>query len=566
MLLPPTLGLFVRQLGARPYVRESTSLEPYTENLRYDVDQNEEFGLSGVYDEGDSTLKIILAEREGGVPFAALSSVTLGLYRVQTQSRTDELIRAFQLDLDLMFENRFELTQRISDGDELVLACLLVTTTNKQLNFWIPVEHDGLQDTNSILDFVVARQSVGLDRYEEVPTTTMQATEGSEPSRIELDFKLGDPRVRCSGDLSYQGGGNRYLFNQDGEAVEQKIDQAPWDLNSGCFVEPQTQQLYSDFGLHDNNYTYTKLGFITLETFQTFDLFPQHRMIVYAVQAPAHSNSTWEWKTDPATWTGTTCTFSGFVEITQSLGSKLVFELGVRITETNGTLRTEIAKEINAGDDFGLQSITYAVPALEAPGRIQGFLRIKHMYPGDRAVFGLAMPQIELGGSASSRCYGLRASDVVTYVPDAVDYNRDFGMFRVNLYPGYDSIPTFPGEQWFFDTRSSSGLNGWYLVHRHNGVLEFGCVGLTLSTKHSVESASVIQFGSSQQVEITCWYGDFGLRLDVNGNRSGSNHLAIPETPDMLAVIRLGRDYSESKTMTGEYISFLHEAITNAFD
>jgi hypothetical protein len=563
MLLPPTLGLFVRQLGARPYVLDAQVLEPFTEDIRYETNTVDQFGLSGIAN-SDGLLKITLSQREGGLTFDSITSITLGLYRVQIDARTDELVKQFSVDLDLMFEGRFELNYRIQDPDDLVLGCVLETTIGNK-STWASVEVDGYQNDQSVLDYVRPKPAVDADRWLPTRVDEIRMLDDVSPNRIELNFKLsGDPKVDCTGELTYAGGGNRYLFDYAGNAVEQALNKTPWNLDCSLFVEPASRQLYSDFGLHSGDWSYIKTGILTTENYQTFDLFPQHRMLAYSVQAPNHDNATWEWETVKCACLGQTTTFSTYFET--SLVSKTVkFQIGLRVYNQDTTLRHEKFIDLDNVNDFSLRQVTIPVSDIEDAGTCVGVLRVIHLYPGDRAVFVLAMPQLEYGGTASSRCWGIREQDSINYIPSSVEYSRTFGRFRIKMFLGYQGIPTTAGEQYFFDTRSSTGSNGWFLRHRHDGVLEFGFSNPDTSVVHSVESASVIQM-PAQEVEVTCWYGDFGLRLDVNGNRSGRNELLLPETPDMISIVRLGRDFTELKSMSGELLEFSYEPINDAVD
>lgn len=562
MLLPPSLGLFVRQLGARPYVGGDVAvLEPFTESYRYEVPTEDQFGLSGIYT-SDNVLKITLAQRDGGVEFATVTNATIGLYRVHLDSRTDELVKTIDIDLDMMFENRFEIIQRLPDPEELVVAALLETSLGVK-TAWSYVVIDGVAPKGiSVVQYIQRQCEVDVDKWHEPKTTTIQMMNLENESRIELDFhKHGDPKISCFGEVTYSGGGNRYLFNHDGEAIEQAEDEAPWDVDASLFVEPTTSQLFSDFGLHEGKWKYSK-DFITLENYQDFDLFPQHRMLSYSIQAPLVNNSTWEWETPKATWIPKTTSFSMYFETT-STSKTLIFEIGVRIYNDDGTLRSEKFECIEDQTTFGMKVCSFPITS-GAIGKVSGVVRVRQIHHGDRVVFVMAMPQIEYSGSATSRCWETRLQDLVTYIPNTVNYSTEFGMFRIKFYPSYTGVPTTAGEQWLFDTRSAQRDNGWYLVHKHDGVLEFGYVNAD-GVEHYVQSASVMQLPQAE-IEVTCWYGDFGLRLDVNGNRVGRNTLPKPTTPDMLAVVRLGRDCSESKSMSGELSAFKYEVVNDAVD
>lgn len=560
MLLPPSLGLFVQQLGARPYTSEGmTQLEPFTDNVPLD---STSFGLSAIHT-SDGVIKITIGQRDP-LQLSSVTSAGLGLYRVHVESRLDTLVKTIAIDLEMVFDNHLDVTQRVDDPEDLVVACVLTSGSNTYSS-WVPVEIDGHRDITTIMNFIQPQAEFDSPRWETPRTEVLQVTEDGHESKIDLDFsKPGDPRIDCLGELTYSGGGSRYLSDNSGSPLLQSVNKAPWDLDCHAFVEPEATQLYAGYLLTSASKWKYSQDFNVIESTQDSNVISDGKQLNYVVQAPKVNDSDWEWVTERSTWVANKTTFSLYFSTTSR--SKIIsFLIGIRIYTSAGVLQREVTQLVADRNDFNLKSVTLIPIESDTNGYVEAFIRVAHLHYGERAVLSFTAPQLEYNGSATSRCIGQRAQDQITYVPSLVSYQTDHGVFRISLYLGYTGIPTNLGEQWLFDTRSSSGDNGWYLVHRHDGILEFGFSGPDGGSTHFVQSASVMQLDSTLH-EITCWYGDFGLCLDLNNTRIGTNSMLLPETPDLLSVVRIGRDFTEAKSMTGEIVKFAYDTLGDTVD
>ena len=375
MLLPTSLGLFVQQLGARPYTSEGMAqLEPFTDNVL--IDSNS-FGLSAIHTT-DGVIKITIGQRDA-LPLESVTSAVLGIYRVHVESRLDTLVKTIDIDLDMVFDNHIDVTQRVDDPDDLVVACVL-TSGSSTFSSWVPVEIDGHRDATTIMNFVQPQPEFDSPRWEAPRTDVLQVTEDGHESRIELDFsKSGDPRVDCLGDLTYAGGGSRYLIDSSGSPLLQNLNKAPWDLDCHVFLEPGTTQIYQGYLLNSASaWTYTQ-DFNVIESTQDSSVIPDGKQLNYVVQAPKVNDSNWEWITRRAPWTKDKTTFSLYFSTT-SKSKILGFTLGIRIYTASGVLQREVSQIIEDRNDFALKSVTLIPSDSDTDGLIEAFLRVAHVH------------------------------------------------------------------------------------------------------------------------------------------------------------------------------------------
>lgn len=571
MYLPSSFNVFIRHPGARPY-QETPAIAGFSNDLAF----SSAFGLGGVYVKDTNELHITIGQRTGGVDFTTLASGTVGVYRSILDSSTDYLIREVQLTVDLLKKPRnapwyWELVVKTDiDPSELMLGCVLVPVTGSDITTWTAVESE---ERTKQVNYYSERFRTSLDVNDEAqpqPRVFIEPVD-STCDYITLDFaKQDDPVVvKDSGMLAYQGGGNRYLIDFDGESVLQQVNQAPWSLPAHLFIEHSSWNYFTDSKQAlDKHRINTSASMITTKKTDTWLEYPGYLIKSFAVSSPSVVDSTWEYETEQVPVVNQTLTGSLFMSCTNQSNRKFPIVLGLRYRSVlNGVVLREttnppVTTQIK---DLTLMS---CVDPVQTPSSVVSyvsmFVQVQQLSPGDRFVLETAAPQLENSAFASSRIPSTlqRLSDTVTFQPTNTAYDVPYGVFKLTCFPAYSGIPGQAlGDQYFFDTRDGSGEAGFHACHTAEGLIKFVLVGDTVTDTWVCESASVMQLVYGTQFALEFWFDTNQMTLKLNNKVIGTKTFQASfaaQVPDQV-FLRIGHDMTETKFFNGEVTYFALE-------
>lgn len=560
MLLAQSFGLFVKSTSARPYLDSKidgfSNDKPVSQNM---------FGLGGIYVEDTGELRVTIGNTDSGVDFRVLDSGVLGIYRT-TDTGSDYLAYEIELDPELLKKSKeygyyWEIISKPQfPASEIMLGCSLVSGQNTY-SMWNPAESE---ERSRHVNYYRERYRTTVDVLPErdIPEFVLVENEHVMRTIVDLNFRTDSPVISGSGNLSYNGGGNRYLFNSEGVAELQTPHQSPWSIPASMFIESESKNVLFDSGLHRGFWKYSSSSpMVVNQQFTGLESFPAHRAVTYSVSSPAAMDSYWEWESELAESTTRTHTASLFWQCTFRSDRYFRQRIGLRVYDTSSVLIRDVFVDIDPTrvEDLGMHYVSDFVSSPSStPVKVSVYVRVQDMCPGDRFECVIALPQIETSGTASSRIDDgkTRLADNVNWIPDVPDYDDVCGRFDITVYPAYDGIPGGAGDQYLLDTRDSNGDSGFWFLHRWDGVLEFGIQGDGGYKTWILESSSVMQFSYGREFVLTLWFDTNTMRMDTNGIMSGihvfNTVLEIPDTP----LFRIGRRYDNTSYFNGEISRF----------
>ena len=527
-MLPDKLGDFVVELGADVYA--PGALYPYTNTLEL----SEDFGLGALYNAEDDSITVTLGPRSINIT-SAFGSV--GLYRA-LDTRSDVLLKSLDFDSTYARQDRsyiFRFTG-LNEREHLWVLAQLELPSGLMLNAIAPVTtiSDRVPNITPVHTPVTRRRQTGQDPVDGIVQDVIVVREKELLDALHLDFSVDAPVRYGAGTLTYAGGGNRYLVGFSGP-VWQDQDQAPWLGQAWPLLEPAGGNNVDDYMLAADSFTVTGSAEVVSSDLN-LDGFTE-RFLQFHIQQQPTLNGVWELAFTPTAWDGTALTGSMFLQATT--GTHRV-RLGLRTTNTTGT--TETWSDNLDVTELSVVGVSKAGP-VEAAGTVSLVVRISDLNPGDFVELTCGFPQVEYGAGVHSRSTGIRAADNLVFTPGYA-LEGSYGRFDIVLVPSYRGIPNEVGAQLFFDSRDSNGLNGFWLGHRTDGLLEFGMAGST-GTVH-VRSASAIQLSDSKPVRISCFFDvtSKNMRVDVDGVVAVEKTLSTIVSPSSWNSIRFGSRYN----------------------
>lgn len=557
MLLASSFGVFVKSLGARPYL--ATKIEGF------DLpDASNMFGLGGIYNEDSEELRITIGQVDGGLDFRLVDSCVLGIYR-SVDAGSDYLINEVEVTAEYLKKSAgkyyWEISTRIQVPSSSVMLGAVVYSAGSQYAAWTPIESE---ERSKQVRYYTEKFRTSLDVLpEDQPHTVVLVTDDATPRElVRLDFHNDNPVLLGSGSLEYTGGGNRYLPTYEGIAEPQARNQKPWSMGCSLFVEAESSNILHDSELALSTWKHTGSSrIITNHGIAQLPSFPNHNALVFSVSGSSSLDAYWEFETEVVATTNTTHTASLYFQTIQRSSRVFGTEIGLRIYDANKTIlrETKIDLDPNSLQDLELRYVTDHVQTPSSDSRFASlYVRVRDLCPGDRFEATLAIPQIETMPTASSRIANssVREADNVTWIPDDGTYDDTCGRFDISFYPAYSGIPGSLGDQFLFDTRDVTDEYGFYCYHNSSGFIVFGMTGETTSETWEIASSSVMHFTYGKVVTLTCWFDKNTLRIDLDSlkimTHVFANAFSVPDIPR----IRLGRDNKNSNHMNGELLSF----------
>lgn len=563
MLINDSFIVFAQGNGARPF--NQTKIAGFTDSAFSSV-----FGLGGVLVLDTSELHVTIGQRTdtGSLDLKTVTSGVLGVYRIIPDSDIDYLVQEIQLQPDLLKKPRntlasWEVTIKTElPPDELMLGCVL-TTASDSFAAWTPVESEArTKQVNYYMERFRTSQDVPVF---EQPVTRVYA----EPTDASVDFyaldftKQDDPVILGSGTLTYQGGGNRYLINADGESELQDLNQAPWVMPAHLFIEGSAWNYLTDSQLALNKHRVnTSASMITTKQTNEWPEYIGYNALSFAISGPSAVDSSWEFETEQVQVANVTLTGSLFGTCTNQSNRKFPIAIGLRYRSVlNGPVVRESVEQLGTAQikDLSLLSVTDQVTTPTSTQYfVSVFFKVSQLSPGDRFVCDIAAPQLENTGTASSRIPSgtLRQADQVTFVPSAPLYDTLYGKFRTIVFPAYSGVPSVLGAQYLFDTRDAQGEAGFYARHRTDGVIEFVLVGDTVVDTWVCVSTEPVAFTYGESTALEFWFDTNQMTLKLNNNVIGTQTFGTNFTVPDQNIVRVGRDYTSTYYMNGEVTGF----------
>lgn len=545
MLLPNSFDIYVQSTTARPFMDN-------IKNITSGLVLSDIFGLGGVYNADNDELHITIGQRTG-LDFSTVLSGVLGMYRV-CDTTSDELLLEIELDIELLKRTKdlcyWEIVVRPSvDYREIMLACVLTTAT-QSYSTWTPLDHEA---RTKEVSYFTERFRTTQDVLVEKQPYTLTVVDKTDTEILSLDFRNQDPVVIGDGNLSYTGGGNRYLLDKEFVGTQQLLNQEPWKLDCLCFVENTAKNYVVDPKLISGTHVVTtSASMSSVEKELDVPSYPDYQALAYSVSSPLNMDSTWEWATP---WSSsTTQTHTGSMYLEYASTSNLIVELGLRIRNQALVVRESISV-LNTAElgSMCMVSVTDTVSPTIDVVDVCLFLRVRNISPGDRFETILAVPQIENTGIATSRIVGnqTRQADLVTWTRTTSDYNDVYGCFDVTVFPAWEGAPSTLQDQYLFDTRDVNAEAGFWCVIKSTGILEFGTCLDGVVDQQVVASTQPINIAYNSELRIQAWFDTDKLMLICNNNIVGNYTGTTFLIPD-IGTIKIGRSYNDTMLFNGE--------------
>lgn len=563
MLINDSFIVFAQGNGARPF--NQTKIAGFTDSAFSSV-----FGLGGILVLDTSELHVTIGQRTdaGSLDFKTITSGVLGIYRIVPDSDIDYLVQEVQLQPEMLKKPRgsqwsWEIVIKTElPPDELMLGCTL-TTPVESYSTWTPVESEArTKQVNYYLERFRTSQDVPV--FEQPTTRVYTESKDASDDFYTLDFaKQDNPVIIGAGTLMYQGGGNRYLINADGESELQDVNQAPWTMPGHLFIEGSAWNYLTDSRLVLNKHRVnTSASMITTKQTNPWSEYLGYNALSFAVSGPSALDSSWEFETEQVQVVNTTLTGSLFGTCTNQSNRKFPVAIGLRFRNTlNGPVVREAVEQLGTEQirDLSLLSVTdHVITPTSTQYFVSVFFQVRQLSPGDRFVCDIAAPQLENTGTASSRIPSVtqRLADQVTFTPSDPLYDTLYGKFRTIIFPAYSGFPGTLGDQYLFDTRDSHGEAGFYAKHRVDGVIEFVLVGDTISDIWSCVSSTTVAFTYGESTALEFWFDTNQMTLKLNNNVIGTQTFIVDVTVPDQNIVRIGRDYTSTYYMNGEVMGF----------
>jgi hypothetical protein len=542
-MLPERFGDFVFDVGANVYVR----------NIRHDSELmalNGEFGLGGSYNAENDTVTATIGPRD--IPFQGVTG-TVALYRI-LNTRTDFKLREIDFDSTVLRADGSVVAAfaNTDEGLDLYLVAQLVLGSGKTMYSIAPVLIESARKpvVDPIYKPLVTRRMDGSDPTDGIVDATIVLNEAEMHDVLILDFENAEPVRYGNAVVSYTGGGNRYLTSAKGPVLQAQ-DSAPWSIPASVLVEPPGANLFPGYALTQSVFSVganlvVSTADVSVSGFtQTFKRF-QATNIEKRDQA-------WEVVFDAVAWDGDSISGSMFMSFTSSTAT---CNIGLRMFDSAGAQIHEVFSPVPAAA-LAVHCVTWTKPAsaTAVAGTVRLVVRVTGVNSGSTIGLVFGFPQVEASTGIGSRITTTKAQDLVLCTP-SYTLDNSYGRFDIEISPNYSGLPGGYGPQIFFDTRDSSGLNGFWLGHLPDGVLQFGAadgVGHVL-----VRSASAIQL--TEKHKITCFWdaSNKNMRIDVDGSIAVDKNQTTITLPTVLNPIRFGTRYDGSNRGSFQLYTFTH--------
>ena len=542
-MLPERFSDFVFDAGANVYVR----------NMRHDSERmalTAEFGLGGSYNAETDVVTATVGPRS--IPFQGVTG-SVALYRV-LDTRTDFKIREIAFDATLLRQDGSVVVSfaNSDEGRDLYLVAQLALGNGHTMYSIAPVltESDRKPVIMPVLKPLFTERTDGTDPTDGIVDAEIVIKESEMHDVLILDFENAEPVRYGDATVSYTGGGNRYLTSALGPIL-QGVDVAPWSMVASTLVEPFGANLFTGYAM-------------TTPVFKAGD-----NLVVSAadVRVPGFTQTfkrlqatnvekrdqAWEVVLDAVAWDGDSITSSLFLSFTSATATCAII---MRMLDNTGALVREVSSSVPAGA-LAVHGVTWSKPVQDtaAPGSVHIVIRVQSVNSGATIGLVFGFPQVESGTSLGSRITTVKAQDTLVCTPNYV-LDNSYGRFDIEISTNYSGLPGAYGPQIFFDTRDSAGLNGFWLGHRPDGILEFGVADATGYVL--ARSASAIQLTTKHK--ITCFFdaSNKNMRIDVDGSIAVDKNQNTITLPTVLNPIRFGARYDNSNRGSFQLYSFTH--------
>lgn len=432
---------------------------------------------------------------------------------------------------------------------------------------------------NDNIDLDTIGQNDSLTQYEEFPEESDERDDivqlpELDPIAVHLDFSLENPIIKGTGDLSYYGGGNRYLPNAYGNIVEQVADDAPWLTRCATYCEEAATNL-----LQNNDFSGNTGGIPIGYSAPDTDV-----LLTMNVTGDEYIDSNvWELRYRLGHWTSSTIscdpvdvdiakplTVAMFLGIYPQLSDSFINSknLTLKINFYNNSLTLLGSKNLNYPIANLLNSM-YIVNNTAATGdyptgtsKASFEIVMGSVIQGDDFKLKILLPQMVQQNYVTSfiRNDNTRESDIIS-IPQYGNVNLDSGGFIIRYIPDYTGYPD--SDRCLFDTRGSTGQNGFTCSHRVDGTVNFTIYGQS-GTYGLTSSAQAM---SSEETEIKVIY-DLGESGVTGGNlatrkiykdkvqiATSSDEFTSPESIEQDVLI--GSKYDFTNIIGGQITEFI---------